>query len=315
MTGPLVLENDVLRVTVDPLVGGTITAIVHKGIGASVLGTVPWDPLRQPEPGLAAASETIWLTRFTGGWPLLFPNGGDACEFNGVFHGFHGEGSVATWRAEVTPERIRLTRAFHTVPVRMTRDLTLEGDTLCLTETAISDGPEEVPVIWGQHVTFGSDMLDGPVIVETGARRVVVDDAYDPPANPWRPGAAGTSPVVDGKSGTADLSRPEGPLAAMAYLTDFERPFVSIRRVDGSFAAVLSWRGEIYDSVWYWCELGGTTTAPWYGRGRLIGLEPISTFPGRGLTEAARRGARMLRLFPGQPLTGSVGLRVFRPQT
>ncbi len=313
MRDPLVLENDVLRVTVDPLVGGTITSIVHKGIGASVLGTVPWDPQRQPEPGVAAATEAAWLTRFTGGWPLMFPNGGDACEFNGVFHGFHGESSVATWRAEVAPDRIRLTRAFHTVPVSMTRDLTLEDDVFCLTETAISDGPEEVPVIWGQHVTFGSDMLDGAVIVEAGARRVVVDDSYDPPANPWRPGAGGAWPFVEGKSGISDLSRPAGPLAALAYLTDFERPFVSIRRLDGSVAAVLSWRGGIYDSVWYWCELGGTTTGPWHGRGRLIGLEPTSTNLGRGLAEASRLGVRMLHLLPGQPVTGTLRLRVFRP--
>lgn len=307
------LENDLLRVGVDPLVGGTITAVIHKGLGASVLGSVPWDPLRQPEPGLAAASEAVWLTRFGGGWPLMFPNGGDACEYRGVFHGFHGEGSVATWTAETTTDRIRLTRAFCSVPIRMTRDLELDGDALCVTETAISDGPEEVPVIWGQHVTFGSDMLDGPVIVEAGARRVVVDDSYDPPANPWRPGASGAWPLVEGKTGVADLSRPTGPMAALAYMTDFEEPFVSIRRADGAVAAVLSWRGGVYDSVWYWCELGGTASAPWYGRGRLIGLEPASTALGSGLSEAVRRGMRILRLGPGQPVTGAVRLRVFRP--
>ena len=93
-SGRLVLQNEQLRITVTPEVGGTITAIEHKGLGASVLGTVPWEPEGTPlEPG-AAREETLWLTRYTGGWPLLFPNGGDACEFEGVFHGFHGEGSI-----------------------------------------------------------------------------------------------------------------------------------------------------------------------------------------------------------------------------
>ena len=93
-SGRLVLQNEQLRVTVTPEVGGTITAVEHKGLGASVLGTVPWPTEGTPlEPG-AAREETLWLTRYTGGWPLLFPNGGDACEFEGVFHGFHGEGSI-----------------------------------------------------------------------------------------------------------------------------------------------------------------------------------------------------------------------------
>ena len=40
-SGRAVLESDLLRVTVTPQIGGTITAIEHKGLGASVLGTVP----------------------------------------------------------------------------------------------------------------------------------------------------------------------------------------------------------------------------------------------------------------------------------
>ena len=37
----LVLENDALRVTVNPHVGGTITSVRHKPTGLSVLGEVP----------------------------------------------------------------------------------------------------------------------------------------------------------------------------------------------------------------------------------------------------------------------------------
>ena len=42
--GLVVLESEALRVTVNPQVGGTITAVEHKGFGASVLGTTPWEP-------------------------------------------------------------------------------------------------------------------------------------------------------------------------------------------------------------------------------------------------------------------------------
>ena len=93
------IASDELRVTVNPKVGGTITAIIHLGLGLSVLGEVPWDPVDAPIGGFAARDEMHWLSRYTGGWPLLFPNGGDACTVDGVFHGFHGEASISPWKA------------------------------------------------------------------------------------------------------------------------------------------------------------------------------------------------------------------------
>ncbi len=313
MTGDITLENAELRVTLSPDMGGTVTEIFHKGLKQSVLGRVPWDGERLPEPGLFAASEAVWLTRYTGGWPLMFPNAGDACRFRGADHGFHGEASLAPWQATPLAHGVRLERRFYAVPVRMTRSFTLEGDVLHLTETAEAEGTDEVAVMWGQHVTFGSDMLDGPVIIEAGAARVTVDEAYDPPANPWLAGASGDWPRVPAKDGPTDGSRPAGPMSALAYLTAFERPFVAIRRLDGAVGAALSWLGDVYDCVWYWCELGGTPEPPWYGRARLIGLEPCSTSLGHGLAEASRRGARLIRLCPGQPVTATLRLHVFQP--
>ena len=313
MTGDVIVENADLRVVLSPDIGGTVTEVFHKGLRQSVLGRVPWDPVRLAEPGLFAATEAVWLTRYTGGWPLMFPNAGGACHFRGADHGFHGEASLAQWQATLLTNGVRLERRFIAVPVRMTRRFTLDGDVLHLTETAEAEGTDEIEVMWGQHVTFGSDLLDGPVIVEAGAARMTVDDAYDLPANPWVVGATGEWPQVPGKDGLADASRPSGLMAAMAYLTGFARPFVAIRRQDGAVGAALSWQGDVYDCVWYWCELGGTSEPPWYGKARLIGLEPCSTPCGHGLAEAARRGARLIRLCPGQPVTASLRLHVFRP--
>jgi len=102
-------------------------------------------------------------------------------------------------------------------------------------------------------------------------------------------------------------------MSAFAFLTGLDRRFVAIRRLDGSVGAALSWEGDVYDCVWYWCELGGSTEPPWYGRGRLIGLEPSSTSSGHGLADAARRGARLIQLRPGQPVTATLRLHVFQP--
>jgi hypothetical protein len=313
VTGDIVLESADLRVVLSPEIGGTVTSIFHKGLQKSVLGRVPWDVVRQPDPDLFASDEAIWLTRYSGGWPLMFPNAGDACRFRGVDHGFHGEASLAAWHATPLPSGVRLERKFRALPVRMTRSFTLQGDVLHLTETAENTGAVAVEVMWGQHVTFGSDLLDGPVAIDAGATRITVDESFDPPANPWALGATGNWPLVPAKTGAANASRPAAPMAALAYLTDFAQPFVAIRRLDGSLAAALSWQGSVFDCVWYWCELQGTPEQPWNGQTRLIGLEPCSTACGHGLAEAAGKGARLIRLAPGDPVRSTLRLHVFQP--
>ena len=180
--GPVVLESEALRVTVNPLVGGTITAIEHKGLGASVLGTTPWEPEVTTPDSFAAPDERIWLTRYGGGWPLLFPNGGDACEFDGVFHGFHGEASLAPWEAEGEGAVLRLRRRFASVPVDMHREMTVTGELVTVRERLRMLGTQPVKVMWGHHPTFGSDLLAGPFEIQSGARHVTVDDGYDPAA-------------------------------------------------------------------------------------------------------------------------------------
>ena len=315
MTAAVVLDNGVLRVAVTPFVGGTITAIEHKALGLSVLGRTPWDPLDVPLDSLAAPDERTWLTRYGGGWPLLFPNGGDACTFAGAVHGFHGEASVGPWVAEAGASTLRLTRRFYTVPVSMRREVTLEGDLVVIRESAQADGERPVTVMWGHHPTFGSDLLDGDFEIQSGARSIRVDQGYDPPANPLRPGASGPWPIVPGKAGPIDLRHaPRGTVAAMAYMLDFTDAWASIRRLDDAVAVALSWDASVFPYAWLWYELGGTPDPPWFARGRLIGLEPNTTCFGGGLAEAQLRGDRLLILQPGVAVAATVRLHVFKPK-
>ena len=287
------LENDALCVAVNPQVGGTITMVRHKPTGLSVLGEAPWAAVDAPLGSLAARDEPEWLTRYTGGWPLLFPNAGDACEVDGVFHGFHGEASVAAWEVHEAASGVVLARSFATVPARMKRSMRLDADRLHITETLSVHGAAEV--MWGHHPTFGSDLLEGPVEITSGAREVTAEPAYAPPAG-------------------VDLFHPAAPLASVAYLRRFDQPWAAIRRLDDAIAVHLKWDGERFPCAWLWHELESTRDAPWSGRTRLIGIEPNTTPCALGLAEARRRGAPLLRLTPGRNVTTHISLRVFKPQ-
>jgi galactose mutarotase-like enzyme len=313
MIAPILLETADLRVAVDPFLGGTVASIIHKAEGLSVLGTVPWTPRPGPAPTIAAPDENAWLRYYSGGWPLLFPNGGDACTFDGVFHGFHGEASLAVWEVDQTPERLRLYRHFETVPVEMERNFTVAGETVTIEETVTLQGDRPIAVIWGHHPTFGTDLLAAPFEIATEARRVVVDDRFDPVLNPLLPGVSATWPEVPGKAGSYRLDRPQAPIAAMAYLLDFATPKASIRRLDGAIAVELTWDAATFPCAWLWIEIEGTKETPWAGKTRLIGIEPNTTWPGNGLLDTHRRGGRLLTLNPNQQVTAWVKLKVFKP--
>lgn len=311
----VVLESAALRVTVNPRVGGTITAVVHKPTGLSVLGRVPWQSVDAPLDSLAAHDEPEWLTRYTGGWPLLFPNAGDACVVDGVFHGFHGEASIAPWQAAREGDGLVLTRSFTTVAASMRRRLSIEGEVLRIVEEIAYDGDGPVHVMWGHHPTFGSDLTDGPFEVSCGARDVEAEAQYDPPANPLRPGAAGHWPVLAAKEESADLAHPRRPWASVVYLGHFREPWAAIRRMDDAIAVRLTWDGARFPNAWLWYELEGTPDAPWNGRTHLVGIEPNTTPCALGLAEARRRGASLLRLEPGRTYTAHIALHVFKPSS
>lgn len=316
MSGSVTLESNALRVTINPRVGGTITAIEHRALGLNVMGTVPWDPIDAPMGPAEARDEPAWLTRYTGGWPLLFPNAGDACVFEGATHGFHGEASITPWHAEPSRSTIRLARRFVTVPVHMTRTVTLEDDVVAVTETAQAVGDRPVEVMWGHHPTFGADLLAGAFELRSGAGAVTVDTTYDPKGNPLRPGATGKWPLVPGKAGPLDLSRlapDETRSTALAYLHDFKQAWIALRRLDDAVAIALSWDRDVFPCAWLWFDFGAVIDPPWNGKTRLIALEPNTTRFGWGLAEAKRQGAHLLTLQPGVPVTTTVRLHVFKP--
>lgn len=288
------LENDMLVVSVTPRVGGTITEVRHKPSGLSVLGHVPWDTIGEPLPA-PARDEPEWLTRYTGGWPLLFPNAGDACMVDDVFHGFHGEASISPWDVvSSNPTTLNLERRFTAIPAHMRRSITVSGDTLSIDEDVTFTGHAPTDVMWGHHPSFGGDLFAGPVEITSGARNIRIEPAYAPPEG-------------------ADLLRPSAPLASLAYLETFDEPWAMIRRLDNAIAIRLTWDGKHFPCAWLWHELEGTSAAPWAGRTRLIAIEPCTTPCALGLAEAGRRGLPLLRLAPGNSYTAHIALRVFEP--
>jgi galactose mutarotase-like enzyme len=306
-----VLRSEAVEVVLTPGKGGDLVSVRHVPTAQEVLARTPWfpsprSPVSQSDPALT------WLERYPGGWQLLFPNAGAACEHAGGQHSFHGEASVAPWDvADLEAAAVTLRRRFFVVPVEFERRITVEDDLVVVRESASNTSDEPVEVMWGHHPGFGGDLLAGAVALATNAQAVHTDPAYDVAGNALAPGHSGPWPLVPGTDGsTVDLRTPLNGQSCLAYLDGLpSSAWASICRRDGALGVALSWSSEHFPCAWLWQELGGTRTPPWSGRGRVVGLEPCSSWPGN-LATAARAGAQLV-LEPGGRRDCEVRLHVF----
>jgi hypothetical protein len=83
-----------------------------------------------------------------------------------------------------------------------------------------------------------------------------------------------------------------------------------LTRIDGAIGVALSWDAALFPTAWLWQELGGSATPPWFGRTRVIGIEPFTSWPGHGLATIAERTGTQLRLGAGERRDTALRLHV-----
>jgi len=121
MSALVLLENEQLRIIVDPMVGGTIRTVEHRELGMSVLGKVPWKAEATPIDPATVKDERVWLTRYSGGLADPVSERRRCLHLSAAcFHGFHGEGlDRAPGDMQMDDRAITLRRRFQTVPVEV----------------------------------------------------------------------------------------------------------------------------------------------------------------------------------------------------
>jgi galactose mutarotase-like enzyme len=297
------LANEHLLVTVQPEYGGAIGSIRTRASGRELLFQTPWGGA-PAGPVPSEEGPAAWLERWRGGWHTLLPNGGTGCTIDGAVHGFHGEGSTAPWAVvERAAAGVSLQLSLFSVPFDARRTIELNGRAVRVTETVTNHGVDPVRFMWVHHPAFGADLIDGDVSIEVAAERVLTDHGLDEPARPW--------PRVLAPDGTTvDLSRPPDGSSLLAYLVDLNEGHARISRTDATLGATLRWSVSDFPHAWLWVERGGTRGWPWYGRCQVIGIEPTTSWPGRGLVELTERGGDSAELGPGETRHVTVTLEV-----
>ena len=279
------LQSDDLLVRVDPAHGGEILDLVNVRTGAQYLGRPPFAPL-PPLPG--DLDEDAWTDRYRGGWQTVAPNAGNACEVEGVQHGFHGAASTGVWSV-ADAGRDAATLGWEGHGLAVSRRLAIEGDGLAVETTwrAIS---APAPLIWVEHFTVGVHLLSPEVEIRLPGGRGYELSEIDGPVHP--PDGAPAWPEVrllDGSIERIDRRRLDRPDARFCCVADLPNGRLEVRNSATADGLVLEWDVQVLPHLWIWHEVR-TSGGRWRRQAEMLGLEPASVPHSLGLARALAEG-------------------------
>lgn len=301
----IVLAGEHLEVRIDPGRGGEFQHISRPG-AANALAYHEWDaPLEAGRGPHYGSTELDWLSKYHAGWQVLFPNAGAESVVDGVPVAFHGEMSLASMEVLESSNSECVLRGVARLPLSLTRRIRLSPDraALLIEETVKNLGSRSVPFLWGHHPTFPA--IPGSRI-DLPARRVEVEPRTPGPLSQ----ESGIWPRLRDRDGAevAVDTIPRDEQVRLLYLPDLEEHWAALRPPPGSDApgVALSWDGETFPHLWLWLQ-NADPGFPWYGRARMVGLEPQRSWPFDGLAPAIERG-QALWLESGAEMTSWITL-------
>ena len=291
------LENEFLRVGVLPEKGADIFEFVYRPGGIQILIEMPTGlkpPMDRPQ--------GEFLDNYEGGWQELFPNHGDACEFQGQVMPMHGEVALMPWEVQVIQDNaaetcLHLQVRCQNTPFLLERIMRLRAGTaqLELLEKLTNESGEACEFVWGHHVTLGEAFLDGESRLDIPARTILTPDVlFELGTARLSPGQTSPWPSAWDRAGkTVNLASIPGRQIHShddAFLTGLERGHYTVTSSRRGLCFSLDWDETLFPWVAFWQPLGGADQAPFTGMYG-VGLEPwVSRYP---LAEAVEKGQAM----------------------
>lgn len=309
------LENERVALTLLPDKGADIYEWIHKASGIDVLWKSPWG-LRRPGAGIPSSfqSSVTWIEWYPGGWQLLFPSGGGPCDYKGVELSFHGEASAVFWdiadlERNNRESRVRLTTRLFRSPFALSREIILPNDSgsFLLRETIRNDGGEPMDYMWGHHPAYGAPFLSADCRIDTNARTLIADDAYDPPNSVMDVNGTFEWPNATRDGKRTDLSVVPGETdrrASLGYFDGYDDiAWYGITNTKLGIGAGLAWKRADFPHAWFWQEMHASPGFPWYKGVYVMAIEPNTTYPGQGLVAASQKTGTQRTIRPGETRT------------
>jgi hypothetical protein len=276
----IILRSRDLLVRVDPSHGAEILDLIDLVSGRQVLAR-PAYPAAPARAGDLDDEET-WCASYKGGWQIVTPNAGAACNVAGQRHGFHGAASISPWQV-LEENQDQLTVCWRGHGLEITRSMSVAGPVLTA-ETEWKTLGDRVPVIAVEHVTVGNEILVPEVEISLPGGRVFEQSELesDPPVDAclW-PNAR----MLDGTERRQDIWRIEETRAQVLSVVDLPDGWAEVRNRANGTGLRLDWEVSKLPYIWLWHEVrmsGGV----WRHQTEILGVEPASVPHPLGLAAA-----------------------------
>lgn len=285
----LVMENDLLRVSILLDKGSDIFEFLYKPLDLDFLWRSPTGVRRPPWLDSFADPVGPFLDYHEGGWQEVFPNGGRVCEYQGAHFGLHSEVWALPWHHQIIADGVDSVSAKLWVrcvrtPFLLEKTLTLQrGEpALEITETVTNEGEVEIPFMWGHHPALASQFVDRHATIRMPNCQVVCDANVDQ-ASRFNPGQCFPWPIGRARNGQeVDVSKLPGHgtgVSDMLYLTDLEEGWAQVENEKLGMAFRLDFDTKVFRHCWLYMEFGGNKGFWSWGRHNTICLEPFSSWP------------------------------------
>ena len=246
----IVFENASIRVGINLDCGAHIYELVDVRSGSDIL-------YRDP-----AGSRDYRV----GAWYELFPNAGPACHFQGRQFSRHGDLQHQRWRllrASLSGQTAELSFAGSSreIPVLVTRHLQIgPAGRIGVRESLSNESSLDLRYLWGHHITFGENMMEGGARVEVPDIDFTAELDAGPDA-PYLSSARGRLNRFPGKDGvTVDLTRfDQLPYSAMLFADLGDDAHYTVSSPVLGLTVRAEWDLHAFGSLWMWTTTQGTT--------------------------------------------------------
>jgi galactose mutarotase-like enzyme len=283
------MQTDTLRATVLPALGGKIASL--RWLRSNV------ELLQAPLAPYAARTLTMAFDEGdASGWDECLPSVA-ACAVaarNGAVHvPDHGDLWRLAWEAKQEGNTIRMSAMGLSLPLRMERALTLEGETLRIDYRVTNVGQEPAPYAWSAHPLFAVDRGDR-IALPPGVTRVEVEGSAG-----QRLGARHSSHAWPG-AGAANLSLAGGSDDGVGDKLFAKAPaegWAAVERIRHGVRVEVQFDPKRSPWLGLWLCYGGWPEGKAH-RQQCVAIEPC-TAPMDSLAEAVASG-QARQLAPGE---------------
>lgn len=317
----VIIENEVIRMTILAGRGADVVEFLYKPMDLDFVWLTNKGIPTKKVPENHPDDVDSFLNGYPGGWQSVFPNGGAPSQVGDIKFSQHDEVALLNWHYTIvkdTTDEVAVKFFVETkkTPFRVSKTYSLKKmDKKCIIEECVENlSTDQWEVMWGAHISFGAPLIDSnstitlpkggrviphPESISSTGRRVGSTKVFD-----WPIGSSKDQEDIDFSKLPKIKTESE-----MLYIENLSQPWYQIENKEKKIGAKVSWDLELMPYLWYWQEYGSSQDYPWYGKHYNIGLEPFSSYPTNGLSEAIKNGTA-LKFQPKEIKTSKIEFEV-----